>query len=449
MFIVDDSRKIIIITFAKSGCTTLRKAMTRLMYPALSETEVASRHHRIQQQHIEFSKLATYHVVCVYRNTFKRLTSIFTDKVLQFPTSMSEKYVPRYTKRKMFSKFITYLSKTMHLLDADVHFQPQYVSNSVAAYVNEYVDIDKLDTIFAHNTVLQNEFLRACTKENYARKRTDITVPLAYYDFAEDPLGLMQDTRVPSYRNFYNNTLIEQVKIVFSDEIQRFGITYPWKRDYTFISNTCSGWTLERDYKREEYTNPFIGSLIPNDYHYVKLCEQLDYYMTQPPVIVRADDIDLTSSWHQQTGRARWLIRDTEKVDYIITKLDDIEVHWIHETDPVAFMDKYERRRARYRDSIPIFTWTEQQTFLDLPPKERQALRDRFQALPSYTMLAVRDTNSVVPSSLQHQVEYPYTETELSSTLRNGNGNFALPVSEGTDTTLRRMFHRIQSAISN
>lgn len=443
MFIVNDTKKFILVTFAKSGCSTLRLAVTRMLYPDLTEDEQLVKYHSVQQSFIEFEKLASYHVVCVYRNTFERLASTFVDKILQYPTSVKEKFVPYYSGQKTFHAFIQYLEDVAHLPETDVHFQHQYISKSIVPYIDEYVDIRNLDSIFSHDLELRDEFLSHCTRMNVSSQRNDVCYNLSYYDFETDVNGLRQSALVPSYRNFFNNTLIRQIERVYKEEMDRFGIVYPWKRDFTFISNSCSGWTLERRFS-SAYNNPFIGSLIPNDEDYVKLCENFDYYMTLTPTIIDEDQVNMTKKWHVQTGRRRWFLRDQDVEPYVITRLDDVEIHWIHELDPVEFLKKYERRRFRYRDCIPIFTWAEQQNFVQLERDEREKLRRRFLALPSFTMLVLREVAYPQSSTEQHRIECPYPASHLMNTTRNGNNNFTTPVPEGVDTSFLRMFESIK-----
>lgn len=56
------------------------------------------------------------------------------------------------------------------------------------------------------------------------------------------------------------------------------------KNNYIFISNSCLGETIHNELCKCEYNNPFVATLIPEDYHFLKLCENLIYYMNCEPI---------------------------------------------------------------------------------------------------------------------------------------------------------------------
>ena len=45
------------------------------------------------------------------------------------------------------------------------------------------------------------------------------------------------------------------------------------KNNYIFISNSCLGEMIHNELCKCEYNNPFVATLIPEDYHFLKLCE--------------------------------------------------------------------------------------------------------------------------------------------------------------------------------
>jgi uncharacterized protein (DUF1919 family) len=51
---------------------------------------------------------------------------------------------------------------------------------------------------------------------------------------------------------------------------------------YSIISNNCTGCRIFNSLN-QEYNNPFIGSLIPNDNEHVKFCNNFKHYINCAP----------------------------------------------------------------------------------------------------------------------------------------------------------------------
>lgn len=110
----------------------------------------------------------------------------------------------------------------------------------------------------------------------------------------------------------------------------------------TYISNNCSN--LHFYFKEErEYDHPFIGCLFVNDMDYVRFCCNFEKYIKAVP---RFDSPRENSVWAKQTGNAWYTFGDT-KPGYPVMFLEDVEIHWIHETSPKELMEKYMRRMVR------------------------------------------------------------------------------------------------------
>lgn len=443
--ITNDVYKFIIITFAKSGCTTIRLICAQL------EDENYTLENIENSDFVDMDKLKKYHVVCVYRNTFKRIVSSYVDKVLDFKTDIPDKYYPYYPTeaRRSFNNFVDYLSNNLNDTGFDVHFQPQTLPDDYIPFIDQFVDIEHPDTIFSHDLELQSKFLNLLERngiQNSLLKRDDIHYSLYDYDFEKDYNGLCVSKLAPSYRLFYNDTLIRHVQRMYSTELDLFNIHYPWKRHSLFISNTCTGWTLEKEYNGpSEYRHPFIGSLIPDDNDYLRLCEHFDYYMSLTPKVISETEVDMTKKWHQQTGRERWLINDHEKIDYVITRLDDIEIHWIHETNAQDLLLKYERRRLRIQDSIPIFTFQEHHSFIGMSDDQRQMFRQRFLNMEKITLMVLYDPPyEYTFNESNSKIIYPYNKDFF--TRRNGNNN-PIPAFPSGDNPLKHIYNDIKNTL--
>jgi uncharacterized protein (DUF1919 family) len=112
--------------------------------------------------------------------------------------------------------------------------------------------------------------------------------------------------------------------------------------NYTFITNNCQGESIYKMLNRE-YDNPFIGSFIQDDDQYLKFCLNFDHYISQTP---RFDKNILPV--HQ--------IAQIDK-NFPVMFLDDIEIHWIHETSIDELSEKYKRRLDRMNGKTPFFIW--------------------------------------------------------------------------------------------
>lgn len=114
------------------------------------------------------------------------------------------------------------------------------------------------------------------------------------------------------------------------------------------ISNTCVGQAIHKNKIFFPYNNPFIGSLIPNVYDYIKLINNIDYYITLNPILGEPN----TKSLFSLQNNGIYYKHDTIKTPYPIVYLDDIEIHFIHEHDSSICIEKFIRRLARFKEII-------------------------------------------------------------------------------------------------
>lgn len=91
-------------------------------------------------------------------------------------------------------------------------------------------------------------------------------------------------------------------------------------KDLCLISNTCTSWRVYCKIHGTTsdhlipYNSPFISSLFYTDNDFLKLANNYDYYMQQKLEFVEDEHI-------QRYG----------PVPYVLSKLDDIYIHWIHQ----------------------------------------------------------------------------------------------------------------------
>lgn len=124
-----------------------------------------------------------------------------------------------------------------------------------------------------------------------------------------------------------------------------------------FVTNNCGCLSFYFTLKIE-YNHPFIGCLVVNDLQFIKLCQDFDRYMTIEP---RFGIPNPTSVWASQAGNGGWYSHHEIQIPYPVMYLEDIEIHWIHETNSETVVDKYNRRRQRYLSfkPQPVFMWSD------------------------------------------------------------------------------------------
>jgi mannosyltransferase OCH1-like enzyme len=117
----------------------------------------------------------------------------------------------------------------------------------------------------------------------------------------------------------------------------------------TYISNNCAN--LHFFFKENrEYDHPMIGCLFVNDEDYINFCTNFLYYMSVEPIF---GEPRKNSKWAIQ-NKGIWYKHDEIKIPYPVMYLENIEIHWIHETDSNILLEKYKRRRERFLDIKPI-----------------------------------------------------------------------------------------------
>ena len=112
------------------------------------------------------------------------------------------------------------------------------------------------------------------------------------------------------------------------------------------ISNSCVGWEI---YKRLdiEYMTPFIGTLIPNDLEYIKLCNNIIYYININPT---CDLFPKNNTVFERQTNSKYYKYPSIKTPYPIIHLEDIDIHCIHETRGIsceAVLAKFNKRRLK------------------------------------------------------------------------------------------------------
>lgn len=114
------------------------------------------------------------------------------------------------------------------------------------------------------------------------------------------------------------------------------------------ISNTCIGQGLIRAKNFLPYNNPFIAVLIPNDLDYIKLINNLNYYINCNPILGNPSKNSLFSIQNKNI----YYQRKDIITPYPVIYLDDIEIHCLHDIDNKICLEKFIRRLSRFKDII-------------------------------------------------------------------------------------------------
>ena len=124
------------------------------------------------------------------------------------------------------------------------------------------------------------------------------------------------------------------------------------KMKFSYISNNCLSQVIYFSESRE-YDSPFIGSLFVNDFDFLKLCKNYNYYISIKPEFSKPKN---DSKWCiQNTGP--WYKHNEIQIPYPVMFLEDIEIHWIHEKDINVLLEKYHRHIGRFQaeNTVPLF----------------------------------------------------------------------------------------------
>jgi len=144
--------------------------------------------------------------------------------------------------------------------------------------------------------------------------------------------------------------------------------------DKLILSNSCVGSLLYK-YPKVPYITPLVGSLFLDDFMYIKFLENYDYYISLTPEIIENYDKNIRLKSHKDVLG-----------NYVLMKLDDIEIHWIHERSAADVTEKWNRRLNRISNNDKISIWTSSEFTQIHDDNERKELIDRFCNLPEYTI---------------------------------------------------------------
>ena len=114
------------------------------------------------------------------------------------------------------------------------------------------------------------------------------------------------------------------------------------------ISNCCLGADVHRKLNNSKYNNPFMGTLILDDFEYLKLCKGLKKYMNNEFTI--SNNI-IPTVYTNQTNNSIY-IHPAVNRNYPILINDDINIHAIHFTNNKTDLLNFNERQSRFNNIL-------------------------------------------------------------------------------------------------
>lgn len=139
------------------------------------------------------------------------------------------------------------------------------------------------------------------------------------------------------------------------------------------VSNSCVSSGVYID-THTEYSTPFVGSLFMDDYMYLKFLENYDYYINLPVKIEKINK-RVYFSKHEHISN-----------EYILMRLNEIEIHWIHENSEDVVLEKWNRRLIKSLNKRRIYAWASPELKKYYSKEERQDIIKRFCDLTEFTI---------------------------------------------------------------
>jgi uncharacterized protein (DUF1919 family) len=116
------------------------------------------------------------------------------------------------------------------------------------------------------------------------------------------------------------------------------------------ISNSCIGhWCHKKLISDGKYSTPMIGTLVPNDDEYIKLCNDPLYYMNLVPL---CDQTPKDNTTFEQQNSNKYYLHPSIKIPYPVIHLGDIDIHCIHEENNNIVLEKFMRRQQRFAERV-------------------------------------------------------------------------------------------------
>mgnify|MGYP003625076586 FL=1 len=233
---INHRKKYVMITFPKSGCTSLEKTFNYLEISDLSnyfdilnekgsyiETINLINSNTINE--FNFNDFDNYYIFSIFRNTYDRVVSMYFNRFLGIDSSTSH-----LKKRESFNDFLNWLIVTKSNVKGDHHYNMQWIFEPVYLKVNQYINLNKInevlpdlyETKFSTSKDKVKKILK--NKQNVLSKnKYDIDIKLNNYDFVEDVLNLnICKNGIPQNKLMLTSKCVHKIKQLYGNEINYF-----------------------------------------------------------------------------------------------------------------------------------------------------------------------------------------------------------------------------------
>jgi uncharacterized protein (DUF1919 family) len=118
--------------------------------------------------------------------------------------------------------------------------------------------------------------------------------------------------------------------------------------DLIINSNTCVGSEIYSKLSTQ-YTSPLIGTLIPNDYEYIKFIKNFKRILDYP---INITFIPKNDTIFEKQTHNKYYNHIQIQTPYPIIQVGSVDIHCIHEKDANTTLEKFKRRVERTKNII-------------------------------------------------------------------------------------------------
>jgi uncharacterized protein (DUF1919 family) len=175
------------------------------------------------------------------------------------------------------------------------------------------------------------------------------------------------------------------------------------------VSNSCVGSGVYKEVHLEYFT-PLVGTLFMDDYMYLKFLEYYDFYCNLP------------AKTEMISKNVHFSKHDSISDNYVLMKLNEIEIHWIHENSEDVVLEKWNRRLKKSLNKKKVYVWASPELKKLYSKEEREDIIKRFCNLNEFTIFLteIKEEEMVTNNSI---IKYVSQWEGKSQTNRTPNGD--------------------------
>jgi len=245
---VNHKKKYVMITFPKSGCTSLEKTFNYLEIGDLSNysdilnqkgsweekrakifvisyIETINLKNKNAIDEFNFNDFDNYYIFSIFRNTYDRVVSMYFNKFLGIDSSTSH-----LKRRFSFNYFLDWIIRHKCNVRGDHHFNKQWIFEPAYLKVNQYINLNKINEIlpdlYETKFSISKDKVKKILKDKHnalLKNKYDIDTKLDKYDFVEDVLNLnILKNGIPQNKLMLTSECVYKIKQLYGDEIDYF-----------------------------------------------------------------------------------------------------------------------------------------------------------------------------------------------------------------------------------